>query len=315
MPVTLNYSTLVAAKGTAGAIANWVGYNKIDVETVLQEAQTVLFQSLRVREMRTQYVFGLAIGQSNVALPPRFLDPIGEISDNRGLRYRNAGGETAVVRRRYFTAVSGGTLGTNPFTSGAQYSSNLNVYIANHGLTQGSDITFPSGVPAVDGINIAGLTFPVIAIVDANNITITSPSGDQAVSGGVNGGGSGVTWTANMLNKATPSTWAIFDEAIQFDNASDTAIQCRMLYFRNPPLLSTTNQTNFITNRYPRLLREATNAAAASFMKDDDEEQKALTKLAALIEATNIESDLIYRGSDIRAETPGSNGNTWGGHW
>lgn len=305
--MVMSYTSLVAPKGTAGSINNWVGYNKLDTQTVLDEAQSVIFQSLRVREMRTQYVFGLAVGQSCVAMPLRFLDPIGRIRDSRGLEYANMGGETEIVRRRSLQAVSGGTLGTNPFTTGAINSSLVNVNIPGHGLTQGSDVTFPNA-PEVDGFNLTG-TFPVTAIVDVNNITITSTN-DQAIAGGVTGGGAGVTWSANLLIAATPATWAIFDEAIQFDAATDTAFQARMLYFRSPPLLSATNTTNFLTSRYPRLIREATNAAAASFMKDDNEEQKALTKLSALIEATNAESDLIYRGADIRTETPGSSG--WG---
>jgi hypothetical protein len=34
--------------------------------------------------------------------------------------------------------------------------------------------------------------------------------------------------------------------------------------------------------------------------------------LSALIDATNAESDLIYRGADIRTETPGTDGYGYG---
>lgn len=302
--MVMSYSNLTGSKGSVGSIANWVGYGKIDIATVLDEAQSIIFQMLRTREMRTQYVFGVPVGQSSVALPLRFLDPIGRIRDTRGMAYTN-GPESDVVARRNFQVMSGGTLGSNPFTTGAINSSLVNVNIANHGLTQGSDITFPNA-PVVDGMHLTG-TFPVTTIVDPNNITITSTN-DQAAVGAVIGGGAGVTWTANMLIASTPSRWAIFDEAIQFDSATTTAFQARLLYFRSPPLLSANNPTNFLTSRYPRLIREATNAAAASFMKDDNEEQKALTKLSALIEATNAESDLMYRGADFITETPGSSG-------
>lgn len=301
--MAMNYTTLIAAKGNPGSIANWVGYGKIDIPTVLDEAQSIIFQSLRVREMRTEYVFGLAVGQSRVALPARFLDPIGRIHDNRGMRYVHKG-ESDIIARRSFEEVSGGTLGTDPFTTGAVNSSTVTVNIPAHGLTQGSDVTFPTSAPTVDGIGLAG-TFPVSAVIDADTIVITSFI-DQATVGGVTGGGSGVPWSGNLLIPSIPSIWSIFDEAIQFDGAFDTAVQCRLSCFRSPPLLSPTNPTNFITSRYPRLIREATNAAAASFMKDDNEEQKALTKLGALIDATNAESDLIYRGADITTDTPGS---------
>ncbi len=304
MPMT--YTSLVAPKGTAGAIANWVGYGKLDIVTILEEAQSIIFQSLRTREMRTEYVFGVSIGQSSVALPPRFLDPISRIQDNNACRYVHKD-ESTVKSRRMYQPVSGGVLGNNPFTSGLVNSSTVAVNIPSHGLSQGSDVTFPTSTPAVDGINLSG-TFPVTSIIDANNVVVTSPAGDQAQAGGVNGGGASVTWTGNLLIQTSPSCWAIYDEAIQFDGAFDTAVQCRLLYFRSPPLLSATNPTNFLTNRYPRLIREATNAAAASFMKDDNEEQKAMTKLGALIDSTNAESDLMYRGADLTTDTPGSNG-------
>lgn len=302
--MSMSYNTLVAPKGAAGSIANWVGYGKIDIATVLDEAQSIIFQSLRVREMRTEYVFGVVVGQSRAALPLRFLDPISRIMDTRGMSYTNKG-ETEVVRRRSFQAVSGGNLGNNPFTTGAINSSQAKVNIVGHGLTQGSDVTFPNA-PTVDGINLTG-TFPVSTVIDPDNITITSTN-DQATAGNVNGGGAGVTWSGNILIAHSPSVWSIFDEAIQFDSAFDTATQARLLYFRAPPLLSATNPTNFLTNRYPRLIREATNAAAASFMKDDNEEQKAMSKLGALIDATNAESDLMYRGAEFTTETPGHGG-------
>jgi len=307
--MVMSYTTLTAAKGNAGSIANWVGYSKLDIATVLDEAQSIIFQSLRVREMRTEYVFNRQVGQSRFALPARFLDPIGRIRDNVGNYYRHLD-ESAVLNRRSYQAISGGTLPDNPFTTTGANSSLVNANVPNHGLTQNSDITFGPTTPTVDGIGM-NTTFNVLFVIDSNNIQLTSQNGDQAILGGQTGGGSGVTWTANKLIQSVPSCWAIFDEAIQFDAAFDTATTCRLLYFRSPPLLSATNATNFLTSRYPRLIREATNAAAASFMKDDNEEQKALQKLAALIDATNAESDLIYRGSEIIAETPGTTGEAY----
>lgn len=300
----MNYTSLVAPKGTAGSIQNWVSYGNIDTVTILEEAQAVLFQSLRTREMRTTFTLGVAVGQSKIALPARFLDPIGRIRDQNGMQYRHKT-ESDVTDARSYQAVSGGTLGSNPFTTGAVNSSLFNVNIASHGLSQGSDVTFPVGTPTVDGISMAG-TFPVETIVDANNVTCSSPAGDQALVGNVNGGGAGVVWTANLLIESSPSIWAIFDEAIQFDAAAVEAFQARLLYYRSPPLLSATNPTNFITSRYPTLIRAATMASAASYMKDDEEEQKWMQKLSALIDATNAESDLMYRGAEFGTDTPGA---------
>ena len=304
MPMT--YQTLLGTKGTPGSIANWVGYSKIDFPTVLHEAQTIIFQSLRIREMRTEFVFGMTEGSSKIALPDRFLDPIGRITDEIGQSYAHKD-EGTIKDRRTFVDADGGTLGENAFTTGSAGSSNVTVDIPGHGLTQGSDITFPPSAPIIDGIGMAG-AFPVDAVVDENTIVVTSPAGDQADIGNVNGGVAGLTWTGNLLVAATPVFWSIYDDTIQFDYAFQDARTCRLLYFRRPHLLSDKNPTNFLTKRYPRIIREATNAAAASYMKDDNEEQKALQKLGQLIDATNAESDLSYRGADLSTQTPGSVG-------
>jgi hypothetical protein len=300
----MNYNTLTAAKGSPGSIANWVGYGKLDIATVLDEAQSIIFQSLRVREMRKLFTFGMAIGQSSVPLPTGFLDPIGRIADSRGLEYSHRI-ESEVVRRRSFQAVSGGALPNNAFTTGAVSSQLVTVNIPAHGLTQGSNAIF-AGVSTVDGLTLNG-TFPVVTVPDVNTIIIDA--GAEPAAGNVNGGGAAGSWTANVLIASSPRIWSIFDEAIQWDAAAVTAFQGQLLYYKSPPLLSATNPTNFLTSRFPRLIREATNAAAASFMKDDNEEQKALQKLGQLIDATNAESDLIYRGADFGTETPHASGH------
>jgi hypothetical protein len=301
--MVMNYTTLLGSKGSSGAIATWVAYNNIDTGTILDEAQSVIYQSLRTREMRTEYRFGLAVGQCKVALPARFLDPIGRIYDNLGNYYVHKI-ESEVVNNRSFQQVSGGALGSNAITTGAANSSLFNVNIPNHGLSQGSDITLSGANAPLDGINLNG-TFPIEAVVDPNNITCSSPAGDQATQGAQTGG-SGLTWSGNALIDAVPGIWSIFDEAIQFDAALNQALSCRLLYFRSPPPLSATNPTSFLTARYPMLMRTACMAAAAAYMKDDDEEQKWMGKLSTLIETTNAESDLSYRGAEFGTDTPGA---------
>lgn len=298
----MNYTSLVASKGAAGAISTWVSYDNIDKVTILEEAQAVIFQSLRTREMRTTFAFGVTVGQSNVALPVRFLDPIGRITDQNGMSYRHKT-ESDIKDARSYQAVAGGALGNNPFTTTAG-SSNVNVNIPSHGLNQGADFT-PSGVVPFAGFGFAS-TYQVVQIVDANNFLIFSGDEASVASTSGPGGGGAATYTANNLIASSPSIWAIFDEAIQFDAAAVEAFQARLLYYRSPPLLSATNPTNFITSRYPTLIRAATMASAASYMKDDEEEQKWMQKLSALIDATNAESDLMYRGAEFGTDTPGA---------
>lgn len=299
----MNYTSLLASKGTSGAISTWAAYNNLDTGTVLTEAQALIFQSLRVREMRSLFTFGASVGQTSVPLPTRFLDPVGRIIDSQG-NYYSQKIETSVIASRTYQPVTGGNLASNPITSGAQNTSQFNVTIANHGLTQNSDVTLAGLTSPVDGITVNG-TFGVIAIVDANTITCEAQNDDQAATGNQTGGGSAGTWSGNALTSSIPSIWSIFDEAIQFDCALQSAMQARLLCFRSPMPLSAANPTNFLTNRYPTIIRCACQASAAAYMKDDDEEQKWLGKLSKLIDATNAESDLSYRGASIGTDTPG----------
>jgi hypothetical protein len=52
-----------------------------------------------------------------------------------------------------------------------------------------------------------------------------------------------------------PAAWSIWDEKIQFDEAFSAQTICRLGFYRSLPLLSATNETNFLTSRYPNLLR------------------------------------------------------------
>lgn len=301
--MALSYSTLVAGKGVPGSITDWVGYGKITVEadTILTEVQALIYQALRVREMRSQFVFGMPINGCRVPLPARFLDPIGRLRDTTfGQRYRHLD-ESSVTERRAFQPMTGGSFGNNPFTTGAINSGTVSAVLAGHGITQGSDITIAGATSPIDGVGVNG-TFLVTDITDANDFKFATY--DNAIVGAVNGGGAGATWTANQLIAGAPSCWAIWDEYLQFDQAFDTATAFRLMCFKTPAPLSLLNQTNFLTSRYPQLLRVATQLWAASFMKDDNEKTKAIQDLGALIQATNAESDLTYRGAEIYTDTP-----------
>ena len=116
--------------------------------------------------------------------------------------------------------------------------------------------------------------------------------------------GTAMAYLCDNLVSATPSWWAIWGEQIWFDAAFAQSLNLQLQYFQSLPLLSATNQTNFLTNRYPQLMRAACMTSAADFMKDDTEYQKGLTKLGALIAVIGGENDMLYRGAEIDAETP-----------
>lgn len=74
--MAVDYTTLVAAKTTAGSIKYLVNYDRLDPETILTEAHAYIFSALRVREMRKTAAITLAVGDTTHALPEGFLDPI-----------------------------------------------------------------------------------------------------------------------------------------------------------------------------------------------------------------------------------------------
>src|SRR5208337_1675407 len=72
--------------------------------------------------------------------------------------------------------------------------------------------------------------------------------------------------TNQTWNSGQPSSVAIFNEKLQFDVAPfQVPMAYYLLYFAKPAMLGTLNQTNFVTNRYSPLLRQAILAAAAQF--------------------------------------------------
>jgi hypothetical protein len=296
--MAMSYTSLVAAKGVTGSLANWVDYTKLDTAAVLDEAQSLLFQLLRVREMRTEWTFGIAVGASEIALPDRFLDPVGRVFDVRNGYGLSHWIETDIAAARAYDNSVSGTFATDPFTATIDLTTVAVVKTA-HGLTQGSTITI-AGASSVGGLTLNG-TFPVTSITSANAFVIDV---DAYATSTATGGGAAVTYSANKLIAASPTLWGIFDEKLKLDCAMDTASEFKMLYYRSPRLLSSTNLTNWLTSRYPKLLRVACMAAAADFMKDDVEYNKNLSALTALVGSTAAENDLQYRGAEFGTDTP-----------
>jgi hypothetical protein len=198
----VNYATLIADKATAGSIRSWINHSLLDVVQIVEEAEALLAQTLRVREMRASTVLALAAGDSFEPLPAGFLDPIAlrDVTNQVTLRQRTESDLESL--RRYDNAV---------------------------------------------------------------------------------------------LAAGTPANYAIFDEALQFETQYEAAASLRLVYFRRWPPLAAAN-TNFLTDRYPHLLRTACLAQAHAFRNNDTRAQLELTKLASLIQRTNAESDLSYRG-------------------
>lgn len=295
--MAMSWTTLTGPKTTIGSLASWVNYTKLDAVTIVAEAESLLYSMLRVREMRDEWIFGMAVGQSEIALPSRFLDPIGKLRDiTNGISLGHKI-ETDVSNIRAYDNQSG-DFGADPFTTETG-SDLVLVYHPSHGLTQGSIITI-TGASGVGGLTMNG-TFPIVSVADQDNFVVNVSN--DATSSDI-GGGAAASFTAERLIPSCPMKWSIWQESVKFDAAFDVATSFKMLYYRSPKPLSAANETNWLTNRYPMLMRKACVTAAADFMKDDAEYQKNLTALSGLVQSTATENDMIYRGSDLETETP-----------
>jgi hypothetical protein len=97
--------------------------------------------------------------------------------------------------------------------------------------------------------------------------------------------------------------WYFNDQTnIKFDSPPDFAYPYLLYYYQQPASLATTN-TNFITQFYPRLLRCATCAAAAEFMKDagvgNYDRTWWVEQFQIEIQKAQIESDRSVRSQEI----------------
>ena len=97
---------------------------------------------------------------------------------------------------------------------------------------------------------------------------------------------------SGTLVAGPPLYYAIFDEMLQFEASFTTASPFLLLCFKSPTPLSSQNPSNFLTGRFPHLVRTACLAQAADFLRNDADYAKQMQKLELLIEATNAESDL-----------------------
>lgn len=70
----MDYTTLVASKSTAGSLKNWINRDTIDAETVLTEAEALIWTTLRHWKMKAEATGTMTIGTASITLPTDLLD-------------------------------------------------------------------------------------------------------------------------------------------------------------------------------------------------------------------------------------------------
>lgn len=110
--------------------------------------------------------------------------------------------------------------------------------------------------------------------------------------------------SSGILQSGLIARYAVFDELFQFDckSSQTTTVTFQSLYYKLPTALGAGNQTNFLTTRYPHLLRQTLIAMAYAFLKNDEGEKSAMAKAIGFIQSANEEADLSRRGADYPVE-------------
>lgn len=107
--------------------------------------------------------------------------------------------------------------------------------------------------------------------------------------------------SSDSLEEGIPSEATVIDATMHFNFKADAAYKYRLVYFKTPAALAvTTNETNFLTDRYPHLLEAACYYWAYSFKKDRQEADHWLQVALGAIDKANEEYGM-YQGQ-IRYE-------------
>lgn len=103
--------------------------------------------------------------------------------------------------------------------------------------------------------------------------------------------------TDGLAPQGPPSLWAQLGLTAQFDTRSEKARTLNLIYFQKPAALGPSNQSNWLTERYPHIVRAACKHFAFQHRREDTAADMEFKKLAALIDRANVESDLTLRGA------------------
>jgi hypothetical protein len=108
-------------------------------------------------------------------------------------------------------------------------------------------------------------------------------------------------WTeaGGTLEADRPLEYGIWDERLNFPVQSDDDYTASMLFYRRPEYLGPglSKSTNFLTTRYPALLRRACIMFAADYRDDNDRYTRSKQQLDQMIASANAENEFVRRGS------------------
>lgn len=98
--------------------------------------------------------------------------------------------------------------------------------------------------------------------------------------------------SSGAIQAGLPTMFYEDGSSLYFNVKADRAYTLRHVYWKQPTALSSSNTTNFLTSRYPRLLRCACMGFASEFLKDYNAMDGWLVKAQAEIDEINAEQDM-----------------------
>lgn len=109
----MDYTVLTSSKSTAGSLKNWINRDTTDPDTILTEAQALIYTSLRHWRMKTEASGSLTINQSYLDLPSDFVDArVFRLTGNYAARLRR--GDEMFVQGLYGYDASGNRVQQTP---------------------------------------------------------------------------------------------------------------------------------------------------------------------------------------------------------
>lgn len=102
------------------------------------------------------------------------------------------------------------------------------------------------------------------------------------------------------LIEGHPSQYSLINDRIEFDVAADEALEGDFCFYKIPTALSVSNETNFLTIRFPSLLEAVCLGWAYAAREQHDKSDKYLKIAGGLLEEANMSADRARRGQRMR---------------
>jgi hypothetical protein len=102
-----------------------------------------------------------------------------------------------------------------------------------------------------------------------------------------------------VLPSGAPTYWTNIGGRFQFNTIADQNYTAKFMHYARPAALSVSNETNWLTTRYPTLLKRACMIFSSEARKEWSMMDRAEVRALADIDEIKRESDLALRGVEL----------------